>query len=606
MRILSVCHYYPPHVGGLEIVARDVAEGLAAAGHSVEVVTCATGDARAGSESSAGLVVHHVRALNILDRFFSLPFPLIGFGCALQLWRTSARADVIHVHDVFYMTSWMAYLCATLRGKPLVLTQHVGIVEHPSFLVAGVQRMVYATWGRWIFRSSHSVIVYNTIVKSFLLERGVAASRIFEMRHGVDRQLFRPAREGEKSELRRSFGLPDKPIALFAGRLVPKKGVAELLQARSDAYDIAFAGPGDIKPAWRHAGVHFLGPLSQEKLADAYRMADVFVSPSRGELFTLAMQEAAASGLPIVASDEPEYGGYDLDHDGLMLVDRTPEALKAALTRIISDHPLAARMSAYSSEIAGQRFDRGKNIAQATGFFYRFSRRHYVTTSWDDGHVLDLKLASLLKRYGVKGTLYISPFDRELAPEKRLSQRDVRALAKDFEIGAHTVTHPYLPHVDVSTARKEISGSKRILEEWIGTPVTSFCYPKGGFLPVHQEMVREEGFMRARTTERFVLTRGGDPFAFPTSIHTYDHWSDVWGVLKLARFNLIRFLRLYRRWDLQATALFDAFLEKGGVFHLWGHSWEVDAHHDWTRLENVLKYIANRAGVQYVANDALV
>ena len=119
-------------------------------------------------------------------------------------------------------------------------------------------------------------------------------------------------------------------------------------------------------------------------------------------------------------------------------------------------------------------------------------------------------------------------------------------------------------------------------------------------------MVSDAGFVRARTTERFARTRGEDPFAFPTSIHTYDHWSDVWSVLTLARFNPISFLRLYRRWDRQAMALFDTVLEKGGVFHLWGHSWEIEAHHDWTRLENVLKYIANRAGVQYVANDALV
>lgn len=604
MRILSVSHYYPPHVGGLEIVARDVAEGLAAAGHSVEVVTCVSGEGRAGSESRSGLTVHRVRAFNILDQLFSLPFPIVGSGCILRLWRSTREADVIHVHDVFYMTSWVAYLCARLHGKPLVLTQHVGIVEHPNFVVMAVQRLVYATWGRWIFRASRAIIVYNAIVKAFLLRSGVPESKITMMWHGVDQQLFHPG--GEKSALRRSFSLPDRPIALFVGRLVPKKGVAELLSARSKAYDIVFAGSGEIKPDWRQEGVHFLGPLSQEKLADAYRMADIFVLPSEGELFTLAMQEAAASGLPIVSSDEPEYAGYDLDREGIMLVERSPEALKAALTRIVRNETLTARMRAYSSDLATRWFDRRKNLAQMTDFFGRFEQRCYVTTSWDDGHVLDLKLAALLNKYGVKGTFYISPDDRELAPDTRLPQHDVRALAQDFEIGAHTVTHPYLPDVDAETARKEISGSKRILEEWIGKPVTSFCYPKGGYLPAHQRMVREAGFARARTTERFALTSGEDSTAFPTSIHTYDHWSDVWGVVKLARFNPIRFSRLYRNWDRQAKALFDVMLEKGGVFHLWGHSWEIDDHHDWTRLESVLKYIANRTGVQYVANDALV
>lgn len=606
MRILSVSHYYPPHVGGLEIVARDVAEGLVAAGHSVEVIACVSGEARAGSESRANLTVHRVRALNILDRLFSLPFPIVGLGCLIRIWRRAKEADVVHVHDVLYMTSWIAYVCARLQGKPLILTQHVGIVEHPSLLVAGVQKVVNATWGRWIFRRSRTIIVYNAIVKAFLMERGVAASKIFETGNGVDQQLFRPANQEEKLKLRRSFELSEKPVVLFVGRLVPKKGVAELLQARSKDYDIVFIGSGEIKPAWRQEGVYFLGALPQEQLADAYRMADIFVMPSRGELFTLAMQEAAASGLPIVTSDEPEYSLYDLDRSRIMLIDRTPEAIKAAITTVVRDDLQKERMGAYSSELAMQRFDRAKNIANVIHLFDGFTRKSYVTTSWDDGHVLDMKLASLLKKYGVQGTFYISPHDRELAQDKRLPQDDVRALAQDFEIGAHTLTHPYLPDIDAPTAKEEIVGSKRILEEWIDKPVTSFCYPKGGYLPAHQQMVRDAGFARARTTERFARTSGEDASAVPTSIHTYDHWSDVWGVVKLVRFNPIRFFRLYRNWDRQAMALFDVVLAKGGVFHLWGHSWEVDAHGDWTRLENVLEYIANRPGVQYVANDAVV
>jgi len=48
----------------------------------------------------------------------------------------------------------------------------------------------------------------------------------------------------------------------------------------------------------------------------------------------------------------------------------------------------------------------------------------YITTSWDDGHVLDMRLASLLTHYGFKGTFYISPHDREIPVEQRLSTRE--------------------------------------------------------------------------------------------------------------------------------------------------------------------------------------
>ena len=51
---------------------------------------------------------------------------------------------------------------------------------------------------------------------------------------------------------------------------------------------------------------------------------------------------------------------------------------------------------------------------------------------------------------------------------------------------------------------------------------------------------------------------------------------------------------------------FDEMLKSGGVFHLWGHSWEIDQHKDWQRLEHVLQHIANREGVRYVTNEAVL
>jgi hypothetical protein len=51
-----------------------------------------------------------------------------------------------------------------------------------------------------------------------------------------------------------------------------------------------------------------------------------------------------------------------------------------------------------------------------------------------------------------------------------------------------------------------------------------------------------------------------------------------------------------------AMRWFDLCLARGGVYHLWGHSWEVDARRDWRRLENVLAHISGRPDVNYVAN----
>lgn len=228
----------------------------------------------------------------------------------------------------------------------------------------------------------------------------------------------------------------------------------------------------------------------------------------------------------------------------------------------------------------------------------------FVTTSWDDGHVLDIKLADLLRKYSIAATFYISPENRELVPEVRLSKEEVQALAKDFEIGAHTMTHPRLSQIDDQTAHKEIFDSKKTLEEWLSHNIKSFCYPGGDYQEKHKQMVKDAGFSMARTVGRFATEIGNDPFAVPTTIHGYRHWSDAVPIFREAGPSL--FINHYLNWDELAIAYFEKVLANGGVFHLWGHSWEIEKNGDWDRLEEVLKHIAHRPGVQYSINGDLV
>lgn len=227
-----------------------------------------------------------------------------------------------------------------------------------------------------------------------------------------------------------------------------------------------------------------------------------------------------------------------------------------------------------------------------------------VTTSWDDGHKLDMRLADLLKKYGLKGTFYISPKDREFAPKDRLNPRDIRQLARDFEVGAHTLTHPRLTTVSEREAYREIKQSKDALEKIIGKRVTSFCYPGGDYDDRHPSMVRRTGMRLARTVERFQFDYT-NLLTVPTTIHAYRHWSDAWQIAKFARFRPLRTVTYLLDWSELGQALFDEALERGGIFHLWGHSWEIDRNGDWQRLEKLCQYISGRAGVRYVANRSL-
>ena len=230
-------------------------------------------------------------------------------------------------------------------------------------------------------------------------------------------------------------------------------------------------------------------------------------------------------------------------------------------------------------------------------------KKTIVTTSWDDGHTLDLKLAGLLKQYGIAGTLYVSPRSRELSEVSLLSLEEVRLLSHDFEIGAHTMTHPHLTKVDENTAKQEIADSKRVIEGCIGKPVVSFCYPAGYFTRRDIALVRALGFTYARTVKRFSFAKADEPLASPTTVHAYQHWSDVFSILRHG--GARAFVKNYLNWDELAISLFEKAHQKGGIFHLWGHSWEIEAKDDWKRLERVLAYIGGRSDVTYLTNGEL-
>ena len=230
--------------------------------------------------------------------------------------------------------------------------------------------------------------------------------------------------------------------------------------------------------------------------------------------------------------------------------------------------------------------------------------RSTVTTSWDDGHKLDAKLAALLEKYGINGTFYIAPRNLEIEPADRLSKAGTRELAQRFEIGGHTLSHRRLPLIPEAEAVEEMRAGKQELEETTGTAVTSFCYPRGEYTRAHVRQAGEIGFRLARTVRRSSL-EPGPPLELGTTVNAYAHRVDGPLALRLSRYRPRTAVRLYLEWDELAIRWFNLSLAQGGVYHLWGHSWEVDARGDWRRLERVLDHICNRPGVSYLTNREL-
>ncbi|MBI2065503.1 MAG: polysaccharide deacetylase family protein [Candidatus Zambryskibacteria bacterium] len=224
-----------------------------------------------------------------------------------------------------------------------------------------------------------------------------------------------------------------------------------------------------------------------------------------------------------------------------------------------------------------------------------------VTSSWDDGDILDTRLSDLLLRYGIKGTFYISKNYRA----QRISDQNIKNISKYHEIGAHTLTHPDLRILSPEKAREEIEGSKKWLEEIINAEVKMFCYPKGRYDDTAVVEVKKAGFTGARTTELGSLEIK-DPYFMPVTLQVYPvHWRSFKqrapGLLKLGT----SIFSMYS-WLSMSKGTFDMALKKGGIFHLFGHSWEIEKYNMWSELEKFFQYIGNKKDCVYLMNSELI
>lgn len=213
----------------------------------------------------------------------------------------------------------------------------------------------------------------------------------------------------------------------------------------------------------------------------------------------------------------------------------------------------------------------------------------------------DMRLAEILNRHGMPATFYVSPRNMEFPSRELLTVREVAQLAEQFEMGGHTLRHLRLTHLSDQEAYREIIEGREAVEQAAGRKVRSFCYPGGAYSSKHVSMARAAGFEVARTVARGV-TNPTAALELGTTVHAYRHLVDVRSTARAAGWNVRTASLMYANWNLRAKALFDATLASGGVYHLWGHSWEIEANNDWARLDDLLRHISGRSDVQYVFN----
>jgi phosphatidylinositol alpha 1,6-mannosyltransferase len=349
LRVAVVTESFLPTRNGVTTSVCRVLEHLAVRGHDA-VVVCP----RPAPQSFAGFPVLTVPSLSY--RQFPVGLP------STQVMRTIAAfaPDVVHLASPFLIGA-RGVTVASQLGVPSVAVFQTDV---PGFAIRhGAGFLAKPAW-RWIRRLHGQADLTLAPSVATLTSLGAhSVPRLALWQRGVDGQRFSPARRGTEQVQRLRAQLAPRGEALvgYIGRLAPEKRVerlASLAGVPGIRLVIGGDGPGRRSAQRALSGLDpaFLGWLDGDDLADAYAALDVFVHTGTDETFGQTIQEAMASGLPVVA---PARGGpLDLVSPGVNGLLYGPEddaGLRLAVASLCSDDAQRSFMGAAARTSVEQR-----------------------------------------------------------------------------------------------------------------------------------------------------------------------------------------------------------------------------------------------------------
>ncbi len=338
MRIGIITESFPPDVNGVAHSVLRVAGHLLARGHQPLVI--------APGPAPGGPAVADPPGYPVL-RVPSLPLPgyrafRLGLGggpgtAQIRGWLADHRADLVHLASPFILGA-RGGKAARQLGLPAVAVYQTDVPGYARAYHYGPAAEALAwRWVRRIHNAAARTLAPSTDSAQRLREHGV--ERVWMWGRGVDCQRFRPSARSD--ELRRALAPGGEVLVGYVGRLATEKRVdllAPVAGLPGVRLVIVGGGPAEARLQRLIPAALFLGQHRGERLARIYASFDVFVHSGCHETFGQTIQEAAASGLPVVA---PAAGGpVDLVQDGVtgyLVRPGDAAALAGAAARLAAD-----------------------------------------------------------------------------------------------------------------------------------------------------------------------------------------------------------------------------------------------------------------------------
>lgn len=355
LRVGLFTNNYFPMLGGVPTAVETIRRGLATLGHDAVIV--APRMARTGDRDPSVIRVPAVPAPTYPD--FALPLPL---GPALTRRLRALDLDLYHAHHPFLLGASARRLARAAR-RPFVFTYHTlydryaHYVPLPRSVVA--RQAIRRSAG--FANTADLVLAPSEFVARRLRTQGVGRP-IEVLPTGVDLERFRP---GDRGVARRLLGLhPDERVLLYVGRLDREKNLEFLIDAvarvRAPRLRLLLVGRGTRADALRRLvaargladRVELRGGCQPDGLPAYYRAADAFVFASTTETQGLAVLEAMACGLPVVAVRAS--GIEEVVTDGVsgLLVPEEPSVFASAVDQMLADADLREKLAAGTVEAA--------------------------------------------------------------------------------------------------------------------------------------------------------------------------------------------------------------------------------------------------------------